>query len=74
MNVLCTSDQLNFDYIKPCNHEEADSIIFIHACDAASKESDNFSCFAGKVKKTAWDVWQVYPEVTAAFTFCYYII
>ncbi len=29
---------------------------------------DNVSSFVRKGKKTAWDVWQVYPEVTAAFT------
>ena len=28
---------------------------------------DIVSAFRGRGKKTAWDVWQVYPEVTGAF-------
>jgi hypothetical protein len=28
---------------------------------------DTVSCFAGKGKKTAFEVWKLYPEVTAAF-------
>jgi len=28
---------------------------------------DTVSCFMGKGKKTAWDAWRVFPEVTAAF-------
>lgn len=133
-SVICTRENADCTNIQPCNHEEADSRIFIHARDAARKGCkrllirtvdtdvvvlaianfvkleidelwveyglgkhlryipahiiaanlgvhksqaiagfhsftgcDTVSCFAGKGKKSAWDVWRVFPDVTQAF-------
>lgn len=36
-NVICTNSSADFPFIMPCNYEEADTRLIIHACDAASK-------------------------------------
>jgi hypothetical protein len=38
-NVLCSQPDADCEYISPCNHEEADTRVFIHASDAANKGS-----------------------------------
>ena len=133
-HAICTQENADCTNIQPCNHEEADSRIFVHVRDAARKGCkrllirtvdtdvvvlaianfvkleidelwveyglgkhlryipahiialnlgvqksqalpgfhsftgcDTVSCFAGKGKKSAWDVWRVFPDVTQAF-------
>jgi len=44
--------------------EKASALPFFHALTG----SDTTSAFAGRGKKTAWDVWGVYPEITATFS------
>ena len=34
-NVICSNENADCTYIQPCNHEEADSRMFVHAYDAA---------------------------------------
>ena len=132
--VLCSQRHFDCEFISPCNHEEADTRVIIHACDAARKGNKNIlirtvdtdilvlaianverigahelwlafgtgkdfrylpaheianalgvpkasslpafhaftgcdtvSGFSGKGKKSAWEVWRVFPEVTEAF-------
>ena len=45
-------------------HEKASALPFFHALTG----SDTTSAFAVRGKKTAWDVWGVYPEITATFS------
>ncbi|KAG0725649.1 hypothetical protein GWK47_004612 [Chionoecetes opilio] len=58
-----------------CDHEEADTRIVVHLKDALDKGCTNFvsraatqtSAFFGKGKKSAWEAWNAYVEVTEAF-------
>ena len=38
-SVLCSHQDADTDFISPCNHEEADTRVIIHAFDAARKGS-----------------------------------
>jgi len=59
----------NFRYIsihgivKALGEERASSLLFFHAFTGC----DTVSSFAGRGKKTAWEVWNAFPEVTATF-------
>jgi hypothetical protein len=46
------------------NPEKATALRFFHAFTGC----DTVSAFNGRGKKTAWDVWTAFPEVTAAFS------
>ena len=37
--MLCSHQDADTDFISPCNHEEADTRVIIHAFDAARKGS-----------------------------------
>ena len=132
--VVCAPNREDRSSIEPCSHEEADSRIVLHLCDAGTRGHqkimvrtgdtdvvviivsalqnipvtevwisfgvgrhhryiaaheiahamgpckarslamfhaftgcDTTSFFAGRGKKTAWDTWAVFPEVTEAF-------
>ena len=131
--VVSNTTRENLEDLQPCNHEEADTRIFLHVLDAVKQHRrimirtidtdvfvlavsqmqtipqkevwlafgmgklfryypiheiarslgpqkslalpvfhaftgcDTVSFFAGKGKKSAWDTWSVFPEVTSAF-------
>ena len=131
--VVSNTSRENLEGLQPCNHEEADTRIFLHVLDAAKQHQrimirtvdtdvfvlaisqmqrisqkevwlafgmgklfryypihdiarslgpqkslplpvfhaftgcDTVSFFAGKSKKSAWDTWGVFPDVTNAF-------
>ena len=45
---------------------KVNSLLFFHAFTGC----DTTSAFAGRGKKTAWEVWKTFPEVTKAFREC----
>jgi hypothetical protein len=55
---LCINDM--FSVLGPVR---AESLLFFHAFTGC----DTVSCFAGHGKKSAWETWNVFPEVTQAF-------
>jgi len=57
-------DANNLD-LAPCNHEEADTRLLLHVMTFTG--CDTVSMFSGKGKKSAWNAWQSFPEVTKAF-------
>ena len=38
-SVICSHQEADTDYVSPCNHEEDDMRVIIHAFDAARKGS-----------------------------------
>lgn len=40
--AICNQDQLNLSFLEPCNHEEADTRVFIHVADAARAQFTKF--------------------------------
>ena len=106
--VLSNNFDADLSALQPCNHEEADTRLLLHALGASKSEFkrllivtvdtdvvvlvlcyffnldlqelcealpfwfaltgyDSVSMFAGQGKKTAWSVWQKYPEATQVF-------
>ena len=43
--------------------DRSESLLFFHAFIGC----DTVSCFAGHGKKSAWETWKVFPDVTQAF-------
>ena len=45
--------------------DKAGALLFMHSVTGC----DTVSAFAGRGKKTAWDIWRVYPEITSTFQY-----
>ena len=50
--------------VSSVGYEKASALPFFHALTGC----DTTSAFAGRSKRSAWDTWKVFPEITSTFT------
>jgi hypothetical protein len=53
----------NHDLVTALGPQKCQSLSFFHALTGC----DTVSCFSGKGKKSAWQAWGAFPDVTTAF-------
>ena len=64
--VICSDNDLSFEYIGPCHHEEADTSIYPHACHAVASYHKQFV-----VKATGTDVFVIAIHVSQSLTYVF---